>query len=75
MVYRVEVFDNYDSSEDFIEAVSERAVATSETPASVIVVATTKMLQADKLRNIALKFFGENGYIIDELGLLGPFRE
>lgn len=74
VVYQVEVFSNCNSLDGFIEAVSERAIVVNETQISAIVIATTEMLQADKLRNMALSFFGEDGYIINELGLLGPFK-
>ena len=76
-VYRLEIYGqgNKDCLENFIEVANEYAIVVSETPGTAIIVATTEMLQADTLRNMALKFFGEEGYNICALGLLGPFKK
>ena len=75
--YRLEIYGqgNKDCLENFIEAANEYAIIASETSDTAIIVATTEMLQADALRNMALKFFGEEGYNINMLGLLGPFKK
>lgn len=75
--YRLEIYGqgNKDCLENFIEAANEYAIVVSETPDTVIIVATTEMLQADALRNMALRFFGNEGYSISTLGLLGPFKK
>lgn len=76
-VYRLEVYGqgNKDCLENFIETANEYAIVASETSGIAIIVATTEMLQADTLRNMALKFFGKEGYSINTLGLLGPFKK
>lgn len=75
--YRLEIYSqgNKDCLENFIKAANEYAIVASETSNTAIIVATTEMLQADTLRNMALKFFGEEGYNISTLGLLGPFKK
>lgn len=77
MAYRLEIYGqgNKDCLENFIEAANEYAIVASETSDTAIIVATTEMLQADTLRNMALKFFGKEGYNISTLGLLGPFKK
>lgn len=77
MAYRLEIYGqgNKDCLENFIEAANEYAIVASETSDTAIIVATTEMLQVDTLRNIALKFFGKEGYSISALGLLGPFKK
>lgn len=75
--YRLEIYGqgNKDCLENFIETANEYAIVVSETPNMAIIIATTEMLQADTLRNIALKFFGKEEYSINTLGLLGPFKK
>ena len=75
--YRLEVYGqgNKDCLENFIETANEYAIVVSETLNTAIIVATTEMLQADVLRNMALKFFSKEGYNICALGLLGPFKK
>ncbi len=75
--YRLEIYGqgNKDCLENFIETANEYAIVVSETPNMAIIIATTEMLQTDTLRNMALKFFGKEGYNISTLGLLGPFKK
>ena len=75
--YRLEIYgqDKKGCLENFIEAINEYAIVTSETLDTAIIVATTEMLQADTLRNMALKFFGKEGYNISTLGFFGPFKK
>ena len=75
--YRLEIYGqgNKDCLENFIETANEYAIVVSETPNIAIIIATTEMLQTDTLRNMALKFFGKEGYNISTLGLLGPFKK
>lgn len=40
-----------------------------------IIVASSDALGTTKLANMALKFFGKEGYNISILGLLGPFKK
>ena len=77
IIYRLEIYSKNDKSylENFIEIVNEYAIAIHETSNVVIIVATTEMLQANDLGNIALKFFGKEGYALSKLGLLGPFKK
>lgn len=77
MAYRLEIYGqgNKGCLENFIEAANEYAIVVSETLDTAIIVATTEMLQADTLRNMALRFFGNEGYSISTLGLLGPFKK
>lgn len=77
IAYRLEIYGqgNKDCLENFIETVNEYAIAINEASNVVIIIATTGMLQANSLGNIALKFFGEKGYSLSKLGLLGPFKK
>ncbi len=40
-----------------------------------IIVASSDALGTTKLANMALRFFGKEGYNISTLGLLGPFKK
>ena len=75
--YKLEIYsqDNKGCLENFIEVANEYAIVVSETSDTAIIVATTEMLQADTLRNMALKFFGKEGYNISTLGFFGPFKK
>ena len=75
--YRLEIYGqgNKDCLENFIKTTNEYAIVVSETPDTAIIVTTTEMLQANTLHNMALKFFGKEGYSISMLGLLGPFKK
>ena len=73
-VYRLEVYDNYDNIDDFIEAISDHAVV-FRYEYDIVITASSEALSVTELANTAYKFFGENGYIISTLGLLGPFKK
>lgn len=76
-VYRLEVEatrENLDSMENFIEAISDCAIVPNDKGYVAIVVASSDALGTTKLANMALKFFGKEGYSISTLGLLGPFK-
>lgn len=77
-VYRLEVEatrENLDSMENFIEAISDCAIASNDEGYVAIIVASSDALGTTKLANMALKFFGKEGYSISTLGLLGPFKK
>ena len=72
-VYRLEVEatrENLDSMENFIEAISDCAIVSNDEGYVAIIVASSDALRTTKLANIALKFFGKEGYNISTLGPL-----
>lgn len=76
--YRLEVEatqENLDSMENFIEAICDYAIISKETDYALTVVVSSDALGTTKLANMALKFFGKEGYNISTLGLLGPFKK
>lgn len=77
-VYRLEVEairENLDSMENFIEAISDCAIVSNDEGYVAIIVASSDALGTTKLANMALKFFGKEGYNISTLELLGPFKK
>lgn len=74
-VYRLEIFDNYDALDSFIEAISDCAIVSNDESYVATIVASSDTLGTTKLANMALKFFGKEGYNISTLGLLGPFKK
>ena len=76
--YRLQVEvtrENSNSMEDFVEAISDCAIVSNEEGYVAIIVASSDALGTTKLANMALKFFGKEGYSISTLGLLGPFKK
>ena len=76
-VYRLEVEatqENLDSMENFIEAISDCAIVSNDESCVATIVASSDALGTTKLANMALRFFGKEGYSISTLGLLGPFK-
>ena len=76
--YRLQVEaarENLNSMEDFVEAISDCAIVSNEEGYMAIIVASSDALETTKLANMALKFFGKEGYSISTLGLLGPFKK
>lgn len=77
-VYRLEVEaarENLDSMENFIKAISDCAVVPNDEGCAAIIVASSDALGTTELANMALRFFGKEGYSISTLGLLGPFKK
>lgn len=77
-VYRLEVEatrENSDSMENFIEAISDCAIVSDDYGHAAIIVVSSDALGTTKLADIALKFFGKEGYDMSTLGLLGPFKK
>ena len=77
-VYRLEVEairENLSNMENFIETISDCAIVSNEESNVAIIVASSDALGTTKLANMALKFFGKEGYNISILGLLGPFKK
>lgn len=74
-VYRLEAYDNYDALDGFIEAISDGAIVSNDEGHVAIIVVSLDALGTTKLANMALKFFGKEGYNISTLGLLGPFKK
>lgn len=76
--YRLEVEatrENLDSMENFIEAISDCAIVSNDEGYVAIIVASSDTLGTTKLANMALRFFGKEGYTISTLGMLGPFKK
>lgn len=76
--YRLQVEatrENLNSMEGFVEAISDCAIVSNEEGYVAIIVASSDALGTTKLANMALKFFGKEGYSISTLGLLGPFKK
>ena len=76
--YRLEVEatrENLDSMENFIEAISDCAIVSNDKGCVAIIVASSEALSLSRLANMALKFFGKEGFNISTLGLLGPFKK
>jgi hypothetical protein len=74
-VYRLEAYDNYDALDGFMEAICDYAIISKETDYTLTVVASSEALSLSRLANMALRFFGKEGYSISTLGLLGPFKK
>lgn len=74
-VYRLEAYNNYDALDGFMEAICDYAIVSKETDYALTVVASSEALSLSRLANMALKFFGKEGYNISTLGLLGPFKK
>lgn len=77
-VYRLQVEatrENLNSMEDFVEVISDCAIVSNDEGCVAIIVASSDALGTTKLANMALKFFGKEGYNISTLGLLGPFKK
>mgnify|MGYP000452043100 FL=1 len=77
-VYRLEVEatrENLDSMENFIEAISDGTIVSNDEGHVAIIVVSSEALSLSRLANMALKFFGKEGYNISTLGLLGPFKK
>lgn len=77
-VYRLEVEatrENLDSMENFIEAISDNAIVSNDEGHVAIIIASSDVLGTTKLANMALRFFGKEGYNISTFGLLGPFKK
>lgn len=76
--YRLEVEatrENLDSMENFVEAISDCAIVSNDEGYVAIIVASSDALGTTKLANMALRFFGKEGYNISTFGLLGPFKK
>ena len=76
--YRLQVEvtrENLNSMEDFVEAISDNAIVSNDEGHVAIIVVSSDALGTTKLANMALKFFGKEGYNISTFGLLGPFKK
>lgn len=76
--YRLEVEairENLSNMENFIEVISDCAIVSNDENNVAIIVASSDALGTTKLANMALRFFGKEGYNISTLGLLGPFKK
>ena len=77
-VYRLEVEatqENLDNMENFTEVISDCAIVSNDESYVAIITASSDALGTTKLANMALRFFGKEGYNISTLGLLGPFKK
>ena len=77
IAYRLEIYGqgNKDCLENFTEVISDCAIVSNDEGCVAIIVASSDALGTTKLANMALKFFGKEGYNISTLGLLGPFKK
>lgn len=57
-----------------VEAISDCAIVSNEESNVAIIVAPSDALGTTRLADMALRFFGKEGYNISTLGLLGPFK-
>lgn len=76
--YRLEVEairENLSNMENFIEAISDCTIVSNDENNVAIIVASSDALGTTELANMALRFFGKEGYNISTLGLLGPFKK
>lgn len=76
--YRLEVEairEDLSDMESFIEAISDYAIVSNDENNVAIIVASSDALGATGLADMALRFFGKEGYNISTLGLLGPFKK
>lgn len=76
--YRLEIKatrENLDNTENFMKAIADISVTLYTIPDVFIITAASDMLNTTKLCNVALRFFGKEGYSISTLGLLGPFKK
>ena len=76
--YRLEIKatrENLGNVENFMEAIADISVTIYTIPDMFIITIASDMLNTTQLCNVALKFFGKEGYNISTLGLLGPFKK
>ena len=76
--YRLEIKatrENLDNVDNFMEAICDYAIISKETDYALTVVASSEALSLSRLADMALKFFGKEGYTISTLGMLGPFKK
>ncbi len=72
-VYRLQVEatrENLNGMEDFVEAISDCAIVSNDEGYVAIIVASSDALGTTKSANMALKFFGKEGYNISTLSPL-----
>lgn len=76
--YRLEIKatrENLDNVENFMEAIADISVTLYTIPDVFIITAASDMLNTTQLCNVAIRFFGKEGYTISTLGMLGPFKK
>lgn len=76
--YRLEIKatrENLDNVENFMEAIADISVTFYTIPGVFIITVASDMLNTAQLCNVAIRFFGKEGYSISTLGLLGPFKK
>lgn len=76
--YRLEIKatrENLDNTENFMKAIADISVTLYTIPDVFTITVASDMLNTTQLCNMALKFFGKEGYNISTLGLLGPFKK
>lgn len=76
--YRLEIKatrENLDNTENFMKAIADISVTLYTIPDAFIITVASDMLNTTQLCNMALRFFGKEGYNISTLGLLGPFKK
>lgn len=76
--YRLEIKatrENLDNTENFMKAIADISVTLYTIPDVFIITVASDMLNTTRLCDMALRFFGKEGYNISTLGLLGPFKK
>lgn len=76
--YRLEIEttrENLDNADNFMEAIADISVALYTMPDVFIITVASDILNTTQLCNVAIRFFGKEGYNISTLGMLGPFKK
>lgn len=77
-IYRLEIKttrEKLDNVDNFMEAIADISVTLYTIPDVFIITVASDMLNTTRLCNVAIRFFGKEGYTISTLGMLGPFKK
>lgn len=61
--------------ENFMKAIADISVTLYTIPDVFIITVASDILNTTQLCNVAIRFFGKEGYTISTLGMLGPFKK
>lgn len=77
VAYRIKVKPQTDDAaiDNFIEAMSTKSIATLSGPYAIMVIASSDVITATGIENMAILFFGKTEYEMSLLGYLGPFKK
>ena len=76
--YRLEIKttrENLDNVDNFMEAIADISVVLYTIPDTFIITIASDTLNKTQLCNVAIRFFGKEGYNISTLGMFGPFKK